>query len=244
MSELERDLKRLGAELDYPEGLGLPEAVTARLLRERSGERRRRPRARVALIAAAIVLAVAGAAVAARFALRGVFIAPEPTPAPAPVAPPGEGLGLGREVGPGEAEAAVPFPVLMPQALGPPDGVFLRGERVTATFGPGDGLPTDPRTGLGALFTQFRADLDDDFLLAKLPETGTVVERVSVGGAPGFWLEGAPHAVYYVDERGEVIEDTVRLAGNVLVWEQGGVTYRLEADLSREAAIAIARSLA
>jgi hypothetical protein len=237
MSDLERELERVGRELDYPEGRGIAEAVTARLLGEPAPRRSLR---RAALIAAVIVLAVAGAAVAARFALRGVFIAPSPTPAPAPI---GEGLRLGRAVSLPEARAAVPFRVLMPAALGTPGGVFLREGRVTATYEPGDGLPTDPRTRLGALFTQFRASLDEEFLLAKLPETGTTVERVSVGDAPGFWLEGAPHAVYYVDEAGEVVEDTVRLAGNVLLWERGGVTYRLEADVSREEAIAIATSV-
>ena len=243
MSDLERDLERLGRSLDYPDASGLPEAVTARLRAEPVPVRRRRPLRRAVLLAAVVALAVAGAAVAARFALRGVFIAPSPTPAPAPLAPPEAGLGLGRAVTIAEARDAVAFPVRMPERLGTPGGVFLREGRVTATFEPRNGLPADPRIGLGALFTQFRADLNEDFLLAKLPETGTVVERVSVGGAQGFWLEGAPHAVYYVGEDGEVIEDTVRLAGNVLLWERDGVTYRLEANLPREEAIAIATSL-
>ena len=240
MRDLERELERLGRGLDYPEGRGIPEAVTARLLGEPAP---RRPLRRAVLLAAVVVLAVAGAAVAARFALRGVFIAPEPTPAPAPIAPPGEGLGLGRPVTLPQARAEAAFLVRMPVALGDPDGVFLRDGRVTATYEPDERLQRDPRTGLGALFTQFQASIDEEFLLAKLPETGTTVERVSVGDAPGFWLEGAPHAVYYVDEAGEVVEDTVRLAGNVLLWERDGVTYRLEADLPRERAIAIASSL-
>ena len=239
MSDLERDLERLGRALDYPDASGLPEAVTARLRAEPVPVRRRRPLRRAVLLAAVVVLAVAGAAVAARFVLRGVFIAPGPTPPPAPI---GESLGLGRSVTLAEARAEVTFPVRLPSALGAPDGVFVGAGRVTAVFDPGDRLPRDPRTGFGALLTQFRADLDEDLIVAKLPQTGTVVERVTVDDAPGFWLEGEPHAVYYVDEEGEVIEDTVRLAGNVLLWERGGVTYRLEADLSRDEAVAIASS--
>lgn len=243
MRDLERELERLGRELDYPEGLDLPRAVTARLMGDRPGGRRRRPRGRIALLAAVIVLAVAGAAAAARFALRGVFIAPEPTPAPATVAPPGEGLGLGRPVRLAEARGAVPFAVLLPVELGDPDGIFLADGRVSATYAPDERLPRDPRTNLGALFTQFRASIGEELLLAKLPETGTVVERVSIGDATGFWLEGTPHVLYFVDEEGEVLEETVRLAGNVLLWERDGVTYRLEADLSRDDAIAVASSL-
>jgi hypothetical protein len=34
----------------------------------------------------------------------------------------------------------------------------------------------------------------------------------------------------------------VRLAGNVLLWESGGVTYRIESTLSKAEAIAIAES--
>jgi hypothetical protein len=42
-----------------------------------------------------------------------------------------------------------------------------------------------------------------------------------VDGAPGVWISGAPHVVLGP-------ELPPRLAGNVLVWVRGAVTYRLE----------------
>jgi hypothetical protein len=39
------------------------------------------------------------------------------------------------------------------------------------------------------------------------------------------------------------VEESPRLAGNVLVWEKGGVTHRVEAMADLEVALAIARSM-
>jgi hypothetical protein len=63
---------------------------------------------------------------------------------------------------------------------------------------------------------------------------------VTVNGGRGFWLEGAPHQFFYRDPDGSVRPDTLRLAGNTLLWEQGGVTLRLEADLTRDQALRLA----
>jgi hypothetical protein len=49
--------------------------------------------------------------------------------------------------------------------------------------------------------------------------------------------------VLLFDERGEVIEESVRLARSVLVWEANGVAYRLEGDFTRDEALALAASL-
>lgn len=80
-------------------------------------------------------------------------------------------------------------------------------------------------------------------LLEKLVARGTEVELVSVGRAPAWFLSGAPHVVYLVDARGEVVEETTRLAENVLVWERDGVTFRLEADIGKHRAVELAESL-
>ena len=41
----------------------------------------------------------------------------------------------------------------------------------------------------------------------------------------------------------DVIADRPRLARNVLLWQDGGITYRLEGDLTRERALAIAATV-
>jgi hypothetical protein len=80
----------------------------------------------------------------------------------------------------------------------------------------------------------------------KLVGGGTTVERVRVGAAPGLWLSGEPHALYFArpGEPDNVDLDLPLLAGNTLVWERpDGVTVRLEGDLSKRDAFAIAKSL-
>jgi hypothetical protein len=63
---------------------------------------------------------------------------------------------------------------------------------------------------------------------------------VSVDGGQGYWLEGAPHVFFYRDASGNIVNDTLRLAGNTLVWVQDGVTIRLEAQVTKERALQIA----
>ena len=56
---------------------------------------------------------------------------------------------------------------------------------------------------------------------------------MSVGGGSGYWSSGGrlPSAM------------DLRLPGPVLLWEQGGVALRLEADVQKEQAIRIAESV-
>ena len=56
----------------------------------------------------------------------------------------------------------------------------------------------------------------------------------------GFWLEGAPHLYFYRDPNGSVQQETLRLAGNTLVWVQNGITVRLEAQVDQATALRIA----
>ncbi len=96
--------------------------------------------------------------------------------------------------------------------------------------------------GIGLLLGQFEGRLRPD-LIKKITAGATRLRGADVGGLPAYWLSGAPHTFLYVDENGRIAEDNARLAGNVLLWERNGVTYRLESELSLEAAVAIAESL-
>ena len=90
-----------------------------------------------------------------------------------------------------------------------------------------------------ALFTQFAATVDD--VIFKKVASDTTIRAVSVGGQPGYWLEGA-HFFSYFDRDQNMETEPVRLAGNVLLWEVGSRTLRLEADVSEAEALRIARS--
>jgi len=66
-----------------------------------------------------------------------------------------------------------------------------------------------------------------------------VVVTTEVNGNPALWTEG-PHQLLLQSGR-----DTFRnlVTGNVLIWEQDGLTYRLETDRSMDEAIRTAESL-
>lgn len=243
MAELDRSLRELADEIDWPRAGGVVDAVGARLRGATPLRARRRP-GRTLALAAALVLLLAGGAVAARLLFGGVEIVPTPTPPPASPAPPGAGLALGEPRTLAEARAAVPFRVGVPAALGAPDAVYVDAtdERVTLAYRPRPGLPRAEETAVGALLDQFAARLPADDLLSKLTYDAEVVERVSVGRAPGLWIQGGHH-VFFLGPDGEVRDETVRLAGNVLLWQVGDVTYRLEAQVPRDEAIRIAASM-
>lgn len=245
MPELERQLRELGRTIALP-----PEPDLTREVRARIAAAPARPRLayrRALLVALATLVVAVGAVMAvpsARTAilewlgLRGVTIERVPE---RPKAPPGADLALGEHVTLEEARESVAFRVLMPTGNGlrDPDAVYVSrthvsGGYVAFVYGSGD----DVRL----LITQFRARIDEGFI-DKAAGPGTKVERLTVDGAPGFWLEGDPHEFVFVGPDGEPIFDTRRLAGNTLLWERGNVTLRIEGDLTKEETLGIARSM-
>jgi hypothetical protein len=60
---------------------------------------------------------------------------------------------------------------------------------------------------------------------------------------PGYRITGRPHAFVYVDARGRTREETLRLAGDTLLWTRDGISYRLEGPVSAARALRIARSV-
>jgi hypothetical protein len=74
------------------------------------------------------------------------------------------------------------------------------------------------------------------YLIKKLA-AGPVVWVEVAPGVQGLWIAGASHVVSFPGA-------SPRLAGAVLVWERGGVTFRLEgAGLRKEDALRLAREL-
>ncbi len=260
--ELERALVDLGTRLDYPRLPALAVQVRSRLERELAPPRVRqvlrpyRALRRTLALAVAGLLLVAGAATAALFGLRGVDIRIRPTPptiGPTPTLPadspdPGGVLSLGRKVTLAEARRRVSFPVRLPTlpGVGLPDEIYVDdhpvGGRVTLLYRPRPEFPRATTTNVGLLITEFRAGIDEEFIV-KEAGPGTRVEQISVDGAPGYWIAGEPHTLVYVDENGNHFPDSARLAGNTLLWERRGFTFRLEADIDRQFALRIAVSL-
>ena len=256
--ELEAALLDLGRRLAYPPTPQLALAVRRRLAEEATRPRRRwawlpRPDRRLAvalaavLVLAAAVLAIspgARSAVAGRLGLRGVQITEVPAVPSLPRATP---LNLGEPLTLDEVRARVAYPVAVPAALGPPDEVYLSntpvGGQVALVYYPRPDLPQASTTGLGALLTEFTGEVHDLVAFGKGLPPGTRVQEVQINGERGFWIDGDPHTFFYFDARGQVQTESTRLAANVLLWEHGPLTLRLESALPRDAAVSLATSV-
>jgi hypothetical protein len=239
--ELERTLAEVGQRLAYPRTTAIAPAVRARIARPRSfwsvlGNRRLAP-----AVVTLLLLLVVTAFGPQLLRLRGIVIFPlQQTPPAATGAP----LPLsGERVTLDEARRRVHFSVRVPAELGAPDDVFVEtsgtSERVTFAYRERAGIPQSKQIGVAVLVGEFRGTLED-VLLGKGAGPGTKVEPVSINGGRGYWLEGEPHLFFYREPSGDVRQDTLRLAGNTLVWEQDGVTMRLEAQVTKEQALRIA----
>ena len=259
-AELELELRSLGAALAVPEPRsGFAAAVAARI--ELEAPRRDRPpfflfprvrRSALLAIAATLILAAVAAA-AIGFNLPGlrILFGPAPSVQPSVTPPasadgmPGSLLGLGVIASLEEAQAQVDFDLQIPTDPnpGPPAATYVRLGRVALVWAPSAELPAtseDPEVGL--LLNEFHGTYDTE-IVEKLIHEGTRVEQITVDGAPGYWIYGAPHFFVYIDETGQRMEDTYRSVGQSLVWTRDGITYRLETGLDRDAAIRLAESL-
>jgi hypothetical protein len=230
--------------------------------RSRLGGRPMRRGLVLALAALLILAAVAGAVGLGLPGLRIIFGegpspqatsigTPEPSqPAPsgatpsATLAPLGGSLALGDAVSFSDAERLAGFDVLLPTDpdLGLPDASYLNGQRVGLIWASRPGLPATESPGVGLVISEFRGTVDEGFF-QKILGSGTTLTRVTVGGSPGYWISGAPHFFFYIDPQGQAVQDDHPTVGDVLLWTNGGVTYRLETSLGMAAAIRLGESL-
>ena len=95
----------------------------------------------------------------------------------------------------------------------------------------------------GTLLTEFLGEIQPD-AFDKIVGGGTTVAPARVGASDGWWISGAPHTLglMFRDPDGQVRWQEVTVEGNVLLWQAGDVTLRLETPLDRAAAIAVAAS--
>ncbi len=235
MPDLERELRGLAASVVWPATPDLAPVVRRRV--ESEPARSRRPMRRVLVLAVALLVVAAGAVLAvpsARTAvlewlgLRGVTVERvESVPSVPERAP---DIGVGDEVTRAEADSLAPFPLPDPlrAGLGEPDEI-----RYTALVADGQVafLWRDEDRAVETLLTVFRASLDDGFI-EKMAGPDSPVVPVGVEGRRGIWIAGAPHFFMYVLPSGEGREETARLAGNTLLWEDGDRLLRLEGELT------------
>jgi hypothetical protein len=238
VKELEQRLAEAAPHYPFPPTPAVAEAAATRL-----GPRRRPRRTRLLIGAAAAVVAALVAVLAlspgARSAvldwldaIPGVRIH-RVEKLPVSNLMPGAELEFGRRVSLNSARRRAGFTVRLPDELGDPTAVYFDRDRggtvVTARYG--DRLVLSEWTTSAVLF--------DKLLLGP-----TRVERTTVGDNRAAWISGGDHAVYYlgaVDAAEHARQGS--LAGNVLLWQDGLVGYRLETAASKKRALDLAESL-
>jgi hypothetical protein len=224
MSELERQLQALAAELEWP--------ATPELRLPALPDRGRRQLWRPLVVGVAVLLVAAGLAAlvpGARSAILHWFRIGGAAVERVQTLPAVERRSLvarlGAPVGRAEAQRALGGQVRLPH-----EQLYLSGGVVSAL------LETDKGP---VLLSALRSDVAVPMLLKKLAGSGTKFEFLEVvPGASGAWITGTPHVVIFPAA-------PPRLAGDVLLWDRNGITYRLEGPrLDKERALEFARGLA
>jgi hypothetical protein len=211
---------------------------------------------RVVAAAAAAILMFSGVlalspttrrAVANFLGIGAVKITLQAPPSSPPVRQLGDGLDLGIVVGLGQARSTVQWPISVPSdpQLGQPDSVYVSqavpGGQVSLVYRSRPDIPPADATGVGILVVELNGRVQRPYVEKALGPESTI-ESVTVDGDRGFWIAGQPHDIFYLDQDGEPIPSTVRLAANVLIWQHGDVTIRIESILTKAQALRIART--
>ena len=248
LDAVESELRAVGRELEVPPARDLTAAVRQRLEGQavrrhhkpalRTGALHRRLAWRAALAVAAALLTVLIATPQGRAVISHVFrfAGVELRQGPGPARSPGSSASLPgqRQMPLDKARHQASFPILVPTVLGQPGEVVVSdGGRVVSLI--------YPRTPYGLVrLDEFAGHLDQIFF-EKFVHLADVTE-VEVNGTKGLWIKG-PHELMYVTRDGTPAIASARLTtGNTLIWGTRQVALRLEGNLSKTAALAIADS--
>lgn len=263
---LEADLRALGASLSYPTpapafAAAVSAAITARSRqpwwrRIRAAGPTRFPLRRSLLIAVTLLLVSVAVAAAIGFGVPGIriLLGPPVTPGPSPTAPgPTHSPGLptflpiflGDRVDLDQVEELTGFVPRLPapELVGEPDRAYVGDGRLTLVWAAGAELPETESRGIGLLITEFRGSVDPGWYEKVVHNGPTTLEEVQVDGHDGYWVSGDPHGLVYRNSDGTFVEESRRIVGDVLVWNDGELTFRVETALGLEAAVRIAESL-
>ena len=240
-------LRSSGAAFSYPRTPDIATRVRARLdsepypvsIMERVCAAMRRPLFRVAtalLLVAVVAVASALAIPQSREALADLF-----------------GLSSVKlEVGPVEGP---PPPILSPNSFASPATLTSAQEAVAfeIRLPVKNGVRILPEAvylqGIGIVILSYESE-DFDLYQAStgffgkgLPDADLARES-AVHGQPAIWIESGGHIARSLDADGKLLIETERtVERGTLLWEEGGISYRLETGLSEGEAILLAESL-
>ena len=225
MPDLERDLVALAVVVDLPAERDLAPAVLARLRKPKYAGRWRRAAGIAALVlvvglAATMAVPDARTAVLRFLGIKGATVIRVDELPPAATAP----TEYGESVGIAEAERVVGFRPLLIDGRDPDD---VRIDRFSPSF-------------IMLLYGE------PELRLRLIQIVGGTIEKYALigaargareGGRPAGDLGGRPST------SSPACSGCPRLAGNVLLWEQDGLTLRLEGRFTKEQALDLARSV-
>jgi hypothetical protein len=214
MTELERALVALGDELEYPVVRDAWPHVASRL-------HRRRWWPALVAVAAALAVGIAFAVPPARSAILKFFHIGSVSVEQVQTLPPAQTRPFSTGLGPKRSQPTVQLPA---------------GLTATAYYArPGLHAATFRYHDEQVLYAELRGD-QMGFTKKVLGPT-THIEEARLGEF-GMWISGPPHVLMW--DEGNV---KTRLAGNVLIWLDHDVTYRLEGDLDKRQMLALARQI-
>jgi hypothetical protein len=189
----------------------------------------------ITLLGALLAVPQTRAAIASILHIGSVTIVPTtPTPGANEPTPLPSILDLAGQTTLADAQRRMPFPVRLPaypSDLGAPQYVFaqnLGGQSVVLVWlEPG----TTDRVRMSL------SELSSDVYFQKFAPP--VLQETKVHGQRAIWTDGP----YIVETRtGEYVQRRL-ITGHVLIWTEGGVTYRLETSLSLPETVRVAESL-
>ncbi len=248
--QMEALLRRAATAFAYPPTPHLAAAVQSRLrerasLTDRLGATlagwRRQPAMAALGMALAVVVALGAAiavpqsrgALADFFHLSHVRLDTGPTAGPTPMV-----LAAGNFARPStadEARQAVDFPMKFPTRDGAslqPDAVYMQGEN--------SNMPV-------AIFVYEQEGYDLHQTRQGFFGKGVdpaIVHQISFAGHSALWIDEGGHIAQFLDAQGRTVVESRRTVERAtLLWEENGITFRLETLLSQADAIAVAESL-
>jgi hypothetical protein len=252
--DVEQELTALGAAIEWPatpdlRGRVLPKYGEVVVLPIYRAHGRGVPR--WALVAAAAILIVITLAFTWLGLHTVVYRVPRlPTPPAHSPGKLGSNLDLGTPTTVDGAQGKVSWKIALPPSLGAPDAVYLKlppagpsqGE-VTLVYAQRPGIDVSGQTGVAVLVTEARGSVSEIFFQKMLGPDSTL-EPVTVNGHSGYWISGHPHDFVFRDASGNFYTDQMRLATNTLIFDDNGTIVRIEGDLTKAQALAIASSIA
>lgn len=237
-------LRDLAAALAFPPTPDMRRAIADRLLQPPPPSRPRAwpgvwPRA----IVLAVLLSILGVAVATALVLvlPGLRLTVVPTlpSADVPAGPLATRLVLGEPISPDAIANGIP------SVIGPPDEAYIAGDAgvVSLVYAADADLAELSGSGIGLLVQVIDGALERERVEKLVVQGGTSVTAVQVGRVAGYWIEGRPHLIRFLDRDGVGRSEATRLAGDTLVWERDGRLFRIESGLGLAATLRIAESI-